>query len=414
MNYQYHALNHLPRRPPRVRLQYLYYILAFIVAFLVIEPFYHAYTAFSIFRPTTRLDTPFEDGCLDPHIQAAGTRRESAAIVMLARNSDIEGAVSAVQSLEDRFNRWFKYPYIFLNNKAWSDEFIRRVGSTVSNGTATVFDTIGEDMWGWPESFTDEEKNQARATWEKMNKDNDLTHSLDENYHHMCRFNSGFFFDHPALAQYRYYWRLEPDVEFTCDITYDPFARMAANNKIYGYTIALWEVGSTAPSLFRTLYDYASEHLHHLVETAPLFNALQSASTAPWPIRRLLFPSMPFVFPHRTPAGDIWNMCHFWSNFEIADLSFFRSKEYRQLFAHLDKSGGFYYERWGDAPVHSLAAALLLEPQQVHYFQDIGYRHPPFGHCPIEDVIGCNCTCDGEDEVERECLNRIRETVEPA
>jgi len=46
--------------------------------------------------------------------------------------------------------------------------------------------------------------------------------------------------------------------------------------------------------------------------------------------------------------GDTYNRCHFWSNFEIADLNFLRSPAYMNYFDHLDKSGGFSYERWGD------------------------------------------------------------------
>ena len=58
--------------------------------------------------------------------------------------------------------------------------------------------------------------------------------------------------------------------------------------------------------------------------------------------------------------GQTYNGCHFWSNFEIGSLAFWRSEAYRKYFEHLDKAGGFFYERWGDAPVHSIAAALFL------------------------------------------------------
>ncbi len=34
-------------------------------------------------------------------------------------------------------------------------------------------------------------------------------------------------------------------------------------------------------------------------------------------------------------------------------------------FEHLDRVGGFFYERWGDAPVHSLAAAMFLNATEV-------------------------------------------------
>lgn len=67
-----------------------------------------------------------------------------------------------------------------------------------------------------------------------------------------------------------------------------------------------------------------------------------------------------------------------WSNFEIGDLNFWRSKPYSTYFDWLDRRGGFYYERWGDAPVHSIGAALLARRDQLHWFDDIGYRHEPF------------------------------------
>ena len=31
-------------------------------------------------------------------------------------------------------------------------------------------------------------------------------------YRAMCRWNSGYFYKHPALKDYDYYWRVEPDV----------------------------------------------------------------------------------------------------------------------------------------------------------------------------------------------------------
>jgi len=94
--------------------------------------------------------------------------------------------------------------------------------------------------------------------------------------------------------------------------------------------------------------------------------------------------------------GD-YNRCHFWcvlsrsylsppprrlasltpspsrrrrSNFEIGSLAFFRSEAYTKYFQHLDRSGGFSYERWGDAPVHSIAAALFLKPEEIHWFHE--------------------------------------------
>jgi alpha 1,2-mannosyltransferase len=55
-------------------------------------------------------------------------------------------------------------------------------------------------------------------------------------------------------------------------------------------------------------------------------------------------------------------------------MDFWRSPAYQAYFAHLEAQGGFYYERWGDAPVHSIAAALFLPKEKIHLFDEIGYE----------------------------------------
>jgi alpha 1,2-mannosyltransferase len=94
--------------------------------------------------------------------------------------------------------------------------------------------------------------------------------------------------------------------------------------------------------------------------------------------------------------GETYNLCHFWSNFEIADMNFWRGPAYQAYFDYLERAGGFYYERWGDAPVHSIAAALFQQKDQVHFFDEIGYEHNPYTHCP-KDAATWNkrhCSCD--------------------
>jgi len=94
-------------------------------------------------------------------------------------------------------------------------------------------------------------------------------------------------------------------------------------------------------------------------------------------------------------GGEDYNLCHFWSNFEIADMSFWRGEAYTAFTQHLDRAGGFYYERWGDAPVHSIAVSLFAKKDQIHFFDDIGYSHAPFSHCPRNVAVRrrSKCTC---------------------
>lgn len=145
------------------------------------------------------------------------------------------------------------------------------------------------------------------------------------------------FYELEVLKPYKWYWRLEPDVEYTCAITYDPFVQMAKSKKVYGYTIALWEVGKSCPALFRATTEWKA---WNGLRSGELWKAMVEASWLPFPFRRLLS-----WMAHRDAAGDAWSLCHFWSNFEIADMDFFRSRVYQDYFAALDKAGGFYHER---------------------------------------------------------------------
>lgn len=66
-----------------------------------------------------------EDYARLPPVLWNETRRANATLLMLARNTDVEGAVRSVRELEDRFNRRYGYPWTFLNEEPFSDEFKR-------------------------------------------------------------------------------------------------------------------------------------------------------------------------------------------------------------------------------------------------------------------------------------------------
>ncbi|RUS25501.1 nucleotide-diphospho-sugar transferase [Jimgerdemannia flammicorona] len=69
-------------------------------------------------------------------------------------------------------------------------------------------------------------------------------------------FESGFFFRHPLLDEFDYYWRVEPSVEFFCDIDYDPFLYMQYTGKKYGeWCTAAVEGYIWMPSLFNRRYN---------------------------------------------------------------------------------------------------------------------------------------------------------------
>ncbi|KAJ8105194.1 hypothetical protein ONZ43_g7523 [Nemania bipapillata] len=386
---------------------------------IILEVLIHL-SRYKVPRPATELDAPFFTSCQEPDTTA---ERENAIFVMLARNQERHKAKKTIKSIEEHFNKWFNYPIMFLNDEPWDPRFIADLNKTA--GGKGIFEVIPKEQWTFPD-WVDQESAKKNI---KAQGAADTPHAGLEGYHHMCRFYSGKFYQLDILKDYKWYWRLEPDVDFTCAITYDPFVQMAKHKKVYGYTIALWEVGTSCPSLFRTTADW--KELRG-VPSSTLWNAMIEASWMPFPFRRFLS-----WVSHRDAYGDAWSLCHYWSNFEIADMDFFRSQAYQDYFNYLDKKGGFYNERWGDAAVHSLAVAMLADPQQVHHFEDIGYRHAKFYQCPanapggqlpsspslgkkawspeIAGGIGCRCECNGKKthNYQSYCLDRLKEPNTP-
>ena len=55
--------------------------------------------------------------------------RANATFVFLCRNNDINGVVSSIQQMEDRFNRKHGYPWVLLNEEPFTEEFKESVRS---------------------------------------------------------------------------------------------------------------------------------------------------------------------------------------------------------------------------------------------------------------------------------------------
>ncbi|KNZ80002.1 putative mannosyltransferase MNT2 [Termitomyces sp. J132] len=77
-------------------------------------------------------------------------------------------------------------------------------------------------------------------------------------------------------------------------------------------------------------------------------------------------------------------------------MNFWRGEAYTAFFNYLDSQGGLYYERWADAPVHSIAAAIFLDKDRLQLFDEIGYEHNPYTHCPKRQELWerGRCSCD--------------------
>ncbi|CAG9943234.1 unnamed protein product [Clonostachys rosea f. rosea IK726] len=373
-------------------------------AMIVFAVILWCFVVFQIFKPMPERHGPgdrylnFErDPNLDPtgepegiltrasekyHPNAKNTDRIDATLLALVRNEEVDDMVSSMIDLERTWNKKFNYPWTFFNDKPFTEEFKKKT-SAVTNAK-TYYEVIPDEHWDKPAWIDD----QIFAESAKVLEENGVQYASMMSYHKMCRWNSGLFYKHPALKNTRYYWRVEPKVHFFCDIEYDVFRYMHDNNKTYGFTINLYDDPKTLPTLWPETVKFLAEHPDYLHENSAMKWLTDDVHR-----------------PDHNRQAQGYSTCHFWSNFEVADMEFWRSQAYEDYFNHLDRAGGFFYERWGDAPVHSIALGMLEDANKLHWFRDIGYQHIPFFNCPNSNKCkGCvtGRFTDGEAWLHRE------------
>lgn len=390
----------------------------------------------------SEVDEPFQIGCVEPMIEE-DQEKANAVLVVLARNSELDGVIESMSTLERHFNQWFNYPWVFLNDEEFTDEFKESVKEYTNS--KVEFGLVEPELWEFPLTTEDVDPKKWKNTvfndaefkeYIERQGDRGIMYGNMASYHQMCRFYSGGFYRHPLVAKYEWYWRVEPEVEFYCDLTYDPFLEMEKHGKKYGFTVMIEELPDTIPNLFRYTQSFIREfnikvedtwnlftkpinsfnfknlkdeklheELKNVMERETLIDILERETEMQHFIRNpdayskkmksklteaLTSKSLPKKdideiknnIPLEYFEGEAYNYCHFWSNFEIARIDVWDNPKYEQYFSYLEQSGGFFKERWGDAPVHSLGAAMFLKLSELHYFRDIGYKHSTISHCP--------------------------------
>lgn len=334
----------------------------------------------NLIKPMKLSTNTYDDSALLRETKKS-SEKENATLLMLVRNWELSGALRSMRSLEDRFNKDFEYDWTFLNDVPFESEFIEATTAMASG--KTQYALIPSEDWDRPRQIDEEKFENCLQSLH----DRGVLYGGSKSYRNMCRFNSGYFFRQNILNEYDYYFRVEPDVEYFCDFPYDPFKIMRENKKKYGFVISLHEYEDTITTLWDVVEDYIEENSADIDMNTNSYRFLTDNS----------------VIGKYSPIVDSntdYNLCHFWSNFEIGDLNFFRSDEYKRFFEFLDSRGGFYYERWGDAPVHSIGVSLLLDRDEIIHFDELGYTHVPFTTCPSAYYLRLQqrCQCDPQDE----------------
>jgi len=150
-------------------------------------------------------------------------------------------------------------------------------------------------------------------------------------YRHMCRFFSGQMYEFDIIQKYDYYLRLDTDSYITTRIPYDIFELAEKNETYYGFI----KIENDNPKVIEDLWETVNKK-----------------------------------YPNNLPEGLM-----FYTNFELGKVSWFLTSGYMDFYNYLDKTGGIYTKRWGDAPIKFLGISILMDQKNISQIGGFIYNH---------------------------------------
>ncbi|KAG6815236.1 hypothetical protein H0H93_010489, partial [Arthromyces matolae] len=273
-------------------------------------------------------------------------KRPNGVIFMLFPPSRVQQATLALRNVEDRFNRRLKYPYVLFMVEGEVDEVTEvqkeRIAH-ITEGRAT-FAEVPLSQWNTPD-FLDESR--VKASSEKLGYGWYLTCLPGLTYHLPI---SGF----------------RTDIVLCVDGTpssLSPPRAPTANHQIWyrspGFVQVAYDAEWVQLSLASNVSAFMSKHAKEFPPDANhgfVWHGSEGIEKA-----------------MRGEAGNPeWTKRCMYNNFEISHRSVWSHPIYKRFFEFLDRAGGFFYERWGDSPIHSFGVAMTLRKDQVVQFKDMG------------------------------------------
>ncbi|KAI8070421.1 nucleotide-diphospho-sugar transferase [Gongronella butleri] len=272
----------------------------------------------------------------------------------------------SIQNLNDVFRREFNYPIIVFTHSDLTDEYKELVAGTA--GKNIHFEKVDEIFYGYPPQI---DRNRAAFARQQMKA---IIHGSSEEFRFEARWWSGTISRHPMIRDLDYYWRIEPEHSYPCPVKFDPFQYMKDNNKLYSFALTSHEIQQTIPTYWETTKEFLKQQKDAIIQ-----------------------PGTPGSIWHfGTNATTMhWNTCHMWTYMQIVSTKYMQDKRYQDWFDHVEKSGGIFYERWGDHVIQTFGAAMTMLRDKVHFWDKICYRVPDYAtHCTNTTELAKIGTCN--------------------
>ena len=175
-------------------------------------------------------------------------------------------------------------------------------------------------------------------------------HRSSRSYLAMCRFFTLMLSTHPLMTLFSYYWRLDShSYLFSPKPIEDPFELMQKRQIQYAFVMTNQDGEPYVTGLWNFFHDFLNRHCLTPSE------AVRETQTR-WFGRY----SIDIIF----------------NNFAISNVSLWRDNPIvRAWLQAVDRAGGIYRYRWGDAPIHTLALTQFIPREQIARLRYFGYFH---------------------------------------
>jgi mannosyltransferase len=234
-------------------------------------------------------------------------------------------------SLWNNFNQEYRYPvHIFHEwpfNSTYRDQY-RAMWPKDMNVT------FHEVEFKLPATFPQIDVNDP-AQIDSLNM-NPTARRAFPGYNHMIHFFMVDIFQHPAIKDLEYFWRLDHDSRLDSKVGLDVFRYMRSRGMDYGYRV----VGQEARHVARGMLDFFNDYLHNSSN-----NAVDGISAYDEAHRNCL--AIPQDYNARKETAPLL----YYNNFEIVNVQTWQSPEIQALTKAIDDTNMIYWNRWGDAPL---------------------------------------------------------------
>lgn len=385
----------------------LFIVILFISGFFVNRYSIQVQNRLSYYLPETIMKNPYKDygNCFNAENKQIYPEHSSAMLIV-CKNNDLSSILKTMDNFENKFNKKFHYPWIFISEEFLTKDFSAKVFEAASSDV--VVTQIPKAYWSMPcgvnrknmnsymmnrknREQTMDKRGKSRGNMMNRSKDgcnDDKDENSTENFSpQMNRFLSGFLPKLDSLRDIKYVWNVKPGDELRCNLNFNPFKVMFDEKKIFGF--AMTKVST------ENVEDFWSKSVN-------FFNQCEIKPEKS---------SIGFVGYHeeeKKTINDKYSKCNYDSVFSVIDLDFLRAKGYQDYFNYLDKTNNFFYQGWDPLSIRTVALSNLVSPERIKYFENVGYSNNKIELiCPIDREIynELDCDCDASSiQRSSECL----------